>query len=145
MDNPGILNLGDRSIAAALTGETITEGVSQSGVAQAFVDRLAGMLAATVQVAFAYGSGGTTCKVDIETSLDQGATWIPIARLAFTTASATKLVNLSGLTAKTSPATVAALSDDASLDGVLGDRLRARVTSTGTYTDTTVSVRVAAR
>lgn len=141
----GIYNLGDATIAAAVTDLVVTSGVSASGVAQDFIDRLGGMKAVTLQARFNYGSGGTTLKVDVETSLDHGLTWLPIVRLAFGTASAVKVANLSGMTPK-APAAVAALSDDAVLDGILGDRLRARITSTGTYGgNTSVSVRASVR
>lgn len=141
----GIYNLGDATITVAVTDLVITDGVSASGVAQDFIDRLGGMKAVTLQARFNYGSGGTSLKVDVETSLDHGVTWVPVARFAFTTASAVKVANLSGMTSK-SPAAVAALSDDAVLDGILGDRLRARITSTGTYgANTSVSVRASIR
>jgi hypothetical protein len=93
------------------------------------------------------GTGGTTAKVYIQTSLDQGATWVDIACLAFTTTGAVKVVNLSGLTPKTTPVTPTdgALTDDTCVDGVLGDRLRAKIVTTGTYANAIVSVRVAVR
>lgn len=142
MINPGIYNLGDVGITAALTDDVITDGSSSNE----FIADLDGVTAVSIQARFVYGSGGTSVKADIDTSLDQGATWIPVARLAFTTANAQKIVNLSGLTPKTTPVTPAALSDDTCLDGVLGDRLRCRVTSVGTYAgNTTLSVRAAVR
>ena len=142
----GIYNLGDRTITAAVSDIVITEGTSASGAAQAQIDRLEGMTALTIQAKFVYGAGGTSVKVDIETSLDQGLSWVPIARLAFTTANAVKVINLSGLTVKTTPATPAPLSDDSCLDGVLGDRIRCRITSVGTYSsNTSISVRASIR
>lgn len=141
MNNSGIFDLGSREITAALTDEVLTDGSEGE-----FIVDLEGMTAVSIQVRLVYGSGGTTVKVDVETSLDQGASWISIARLAFTTASAIKVVNLSGLTPKTTPATPAVLSDDTCLDGILGDRLRAKVTSTGTYGgSTSIAVRAAVR
>lgn len=146
MNNAGIYSLGDAVIGAPVTDQVITAGTSAQGTTQELIDRLDGMTALSVQVRFAYGAGGISLKVDIETSLDQGQTWVPIARLAFTTVSATKVVNLSGLTPKTTPASPGPLSDDACLDGVLGDRLQAKVTSTGTYSNnTSISVRAAVR
>lgn len=142
MINPGIYNLGDVGITVALTDSVITDGSSSNE----YIADLDGVTAVSIQARFVYGSGGTSVKADIDTSLDQGATWIPVARLAFTTANAQKIVNLSGLTPKTTPVTPAALSDDTCLDGVLGDRLRCRVTSVGTYAgNTTLSVRAAVR
>lgn len=146
MDNPGLYDLGSRAITAALTEEVITSGVDAQGVAREYLSDLEGMLSATLQVSFTYGSGGSTCKVMIETTLDHGATWVEIARFAFAQASLLKLVNLSGLTPVTTLYAPAALSDDAVKDGLLGDRFRARITSTGTYAgNSSVSVRLNAR
>lgn len=144
--NARVYNLGDRAITSAVTDSVITEGVSAQGVAQAFIDRLEGASAITLSANFTYGSSGTSVKVDVDTTLNQGTTWIPICRFAFTTASAEKVANVSGLTPKTTAATPAALSDDACLDGVIGDRLRARLTTVGTYAgNTSVSVRASVR
>jgi hypothetical protein len=142
----GLYNLGDEAIAAAVTNVVITDGVSSAGVAQSFIDGLEGVTAVTLQANFTYGSGGTNLKVDVETSLDQGVTWISIARFAFLLASAEKVVNLSGLTPVTTVYTPVTLSDDSVKDGILGDRLRARITSTGTYAgNTSISVRASVR
>ena len=133
----GIVSLGDFTLAGNAT---------QVGE---WVEKLAGMTAATLLSKFAIGAGGGTTKVYIQTSLDQGATVVDVACATFTTASASKIQNVSGLTAKSSPAapTDATLTDDTTLDGVLGDRLRAKVVTSGTvYTgQTTVAVRAAVR
>lgn len=137
-----IYNLGDYALTTAVTGEVITES---DDAAYMEVDDF---LAATIQVDFNYGSGGTTCRVYVQTTLDQGATWIDVSATALTTASATKVINLSGLTPKTTAATPAdgALTDDTALDGVLGDRWRVKITSTGTYAgSTSLSVRMSTR
>lgn len=146
MNNPGTKNLGDRAITTALTGEVITSAPDIQGQTQEYLDNLEGMLAATLSVNFVYGSGGTTCIVTVETTLDQGTTWTEVARFAFATASEHNQVNLSGLTPVTTVYTPAALSSDSVKDGILGDRWRAKVTSTGTYAgNTSVSVRLNAR
>ena len=145
MVNPGIYNLGDVAVAAinaATAGSVVTEGAD--GVAN--IDDLDGIVAATLQANFSYGSGGTTLKVIFETSLDQGTTWIEVARLAFTTAGAQKIVNLSALTPVTTVYTPATLSDDAVKDGILGPRWRARIIAAGTYAgNTALSLRLVAR
>jgi hypothetical protein len=144
MDNPGIYDIGSSAITVALTGEVITSVTDSNGDAQAYVGDLDGALGVGLQVRFSYGSGGTTCKVYVQTTLDQGDTWIDVACAAFTTSSATKVLNLSGLTAKTTAATPGdgALADDTAVDGIIGDRWRVKVTSTGTYAgSTTVAVR----
>ena len=139
-----IYNLGDSAITAALTNEVITEGTASNGQSQELISNLDEVTALTLFCNFTYGSGGTTCAVVVQTSLD-GTNWIDIARFDFTTASAAKRCNLSGLTA-VAIAAVAALASESVLDGILGDRLRAKVTSTGTYAgNTSVSVRACVR
>lgn len=140
------LNLGDKAIAAATAGEVITAGSDSNGASQAFLSGLGDISAACLQCNFTYGAGGTSLKVCIETTLDQGVTWIEVARFAFTTASAEKLMNLSALTPKIAAYTPAACSDDAAVDGILGDRWRAKIIVVGTYSgNTSVSVRMQAR
>lgn len=136
MNNPGCYSLADTAITTALTGS-----------AQTAIENLEGMLAASIQAKFAYGSGGTTAKVYVQTTLDDGITWVDIASFAFTTASATKVINLSGLTPKTTAVTPSdgALTDDTCVDGVLGNALRAKLTTTGTYVNSTLSVKLIAR
>jgi hypothetical protein len=145
MDNPGIFNLGTASIAAAVADSVITEGVSATGVSQALIVRLAGMASVSLHANFTYGSGGTACVVIVQTSLDQGASWIDIARFDFGTSSAAKTANVSA-SAAVGVATVAALSSEGKVDGILGDRLRAKITSTGTYAgNTSISLRASVR
>lgn len=140
----GIYNLGDRAITGALTDEVITQGVSSAGVAQEFIDGLEWMAAATLFVNFTYGSGGATTLVYVRTTLDS-VNWIDIARFDFAQVSTAKRANLSGLET-CSVAAVAALSGEGLLQGILGDRLQVKVTSTGIYAGNTfVSVRAAVR
>lgn len=130
----GTFSLGDFSIGAAATqvGEV--------------VDDLSGALAVTLSARLAYGSGGTSCYALVETSLDQGVTWVQIARFDFTTSGLQKVLTVSGLTPRLSAASAGSLSADTALDGTLGDRLRATVVSTGTYAGSTVvSVRANVR
>ena len=59
-----------------------------------------------------------------------------------------KIVNLSGLTPRTTVLTPtdATLADDTAVDGVLGDRLRLKITSTGTFgSGSVISARIACR
>ena len=148
MNAPGIYDVGSSAITTAVTGSVITSSTDSAGTAIEYVDRLDGLTAITAQFRLAYGSGGTTVKAYLQTSIDQGTTWVDIACVAFTTSSSTKVVNLSGLTAKTTAATPTdgSLTDDTCVDGILGDRLRVKITTTGTYAgSTTLSVRVSAR
>ena len=144
MINPGVYNLGDRVVTGAMSGEVITDGTDSD----AFIKNLEGLLSANIEIRFSYGAGGTNCKVYVQTSLDQGTTWIDVICMLSTTASETLVFNLSALTAKTTgyAPTDGSLADDTSVDGILGDRWRVKLTTTGTYTtNTSVAIRLTAR
>lgn len=133
---PGVYNLGDFTVTAAGTvvGDAITG--------------LDGMLACALQARLAYGSGGATIKVYVQTSFDQGATWTDIACFAFAQTSAVEAANLSALTPVTTlyALTDGSLTDDTVKDGMLGDRLRVKIVSVGTYAGSTLlSVRALVR
>jgi len=91
-----------------------------------------------VETAFAYGAAGTTCKVWIQTRVKDG-TWRDIISHAFTTAAATKwsAIQTGIAVAAAITASDAALTDDTILDGFIGDELRVKYTTTGTYTGAT--------
>lgn len=141
-------------MALGAFGLTTNSGASDKAITGAGtftcdpITGLAAMLAAAVQIRFEYGSGGTSVKVYLQTSFDGGNTWVDIACRAFTTASETRILNLSALTPKTTAIqpTDGTLTDDTTVDGVLGDRLRIKGVSVGTYAGQTVlSARVVAR
>lgn len=136
MNSPGLYSLGDVNITAAAT--QLVDAV----------DGLDGMLAALLQLRFAYGSGGTAVKVYVQSSADAGTTWYDVACVVFNTASETELLNLSALTPKTTLVvpTDGTLTDDTAVDGIIADRLRLKVVSTGTYAgNTLLSARLIAR
>ncbi len=60
--------------------------------------------------------------------------------MVFNTAGEIEAVNISALTPKTTQMapTDGTLTDDTTVDGVLGDRLRAKVVSTGIYAGSTL-------
>lgn len=93
-----------------------------------------------LQAKFLYGAGGTAVKVFVQTSLDNAATWFDIASFAFATAAATKV---SAVTVYIAPAAQGATPTDATLadntinQGIIGDQLRCKYVSTGTYTGAT--------
>lgn len=132
MDNPGPLQLTFNGGAFQITGAGVLVGDWITG--------LAGILAASLQAQFLYGSGGENCTVYVQTSIDQGQTAIDIAAIEFAQASGTEIVNLSALTPKTTPAapTQQSLAPGSSVDGVLGDCLRAVVVVAGTYNNSTL-------
>ncbi len=136
MLNPGDYSLCDYRLTTALNAVAFTP-----------IKNLEGILAVAVEARFFYGSGGTSLKAYVQTTLDDGATWIDIASFAFTTSSATRVINLSALTPKTTAVTPTdgALADDTAIDGILGSALRVKLTSTGTYSNTIASVKVSCR
>ena len=90
------------------------------------------------QAAFVRGAGGTTCDVFIQTSVDNGSTWIDIMQFAFATTTVTKMSGVRpyiALAANVTP-TDGSLSDNTILDGCIGDRLRVKTVVVGTYSST---------
>lgn len=103
---------------------------------------LTGMQSLTVSLRFAYGSGGTNVKAYLQTSLDGGNRFVDIACVKFEVASEEAILNFSALTPKLTQVTPTdgAIADDTAIDGVLGDRVRLKVISTGTYAGNTALV-----
>jgi hypothetical protein len=118
----------------------LTIGVAVAATAGTAVVRLAGMNYLGVEAIFLYGAGGTTVKAWIQTSFDGGTTWVDIINLPFTTAAASKTAAVStSVTAGTAPVAVTdgTAADSAIVNGVLGDRVRVKYVTTGTYTGAT--------
>lgn len=133
MDTPGAYTLIAMDLTTALTAQ-----------AQTSVDGLDGIAAVTIEAEFAYGSGGTTCALIVQTSHDGGTIWFDIARFDFLLASRRASCNLTGLLAN-AVATYAALSAEGVNNGNLGPMLRGVITSTGTYVNTTATLRASVR
>lgn len=148
MDNPGTYSLTQNGTAnppstdLAITGPNVAPGVICNEISN-----LDGMLAASIEVRLQYGSGGTTIDHYVQTSLDQGSTWLDVAQAHFTTASATKVFNLSALTPVTPPVSPGdgTLAANTAQDGVIGPRWRTKTVVAGTYAGTTLSTRLNAR
>lgn len=123
-----------------LMSESVT--TAQTAVVKTAVFGLARAQSLALQCNFIYGSGGTSAKVWVQTSLDGGLTWIDIANFAHTTASLNRAYNLSANTPLTTiyPVTDGSLADDTAKDGILGDQIRVKFTSTGTYGGATTIV-----
>jgi hypothetical protein len=125
------------SLVASRTFAMHTQTVTAAQAAQTTtpVVGLFGLRGLMVQAAFVYGSGGTTAKYWIQTSLDAGASWIDVMCFAFTTATAKKVSGVRmdiALAAGITP-TDGTLADNTILDGLLGDRIRVKYTTVGTY------------
>lgn len=134
MDNPGPQQLtiagGAFQIAGPATLQSDVIGGQPGGV------DLTGAVSATIQAKFSTGlSAGVSVTVYIQTSLDQGNSWVDIACFGFTNVNASPIVNLSGLTPRTAPVapTYQGLTPGYCVDGVLGDRFQAIAVVEGTY------------
>jgi len=120
-----------------LMNETIT--AAQSATTKTAVSGLARAKSVGLQCIFTYGSSGTTAKAWVQTSFDGGTTWVDIACFDHAATSLSRCYNLSALTPVTTVYTVTdgTLVANTSKDGLLGDQLRVKFTSTGTYAGTT--------
>jgi hypothetical protein len=131
-----------KTITTALTGDTSGYG------AAAGVDLGYGLQYVGFQGVFTYGSGGTTAKAWIQTSFDNGTTWFDVANMAFTTATLTKVGAVSSRIVAAAPATPtdAALADNTINNGLLGNKIRVKLTTTGTYAGgTTLKIDIIAK
>lgn len=133
MDNAGVYSLASLQISAARSLALLTP-----------IEDLDGMSAASLELNFQYGSGGTTCSAIVATSFDSGTTWRHVARFDFTTSTSVKIANIQAATAK-AVAAYADLASEGVNDGILGSQLAVYVVSTGTYVNTTLSVRASVR
>jgi hypothetical protein len=122
---------------ALLESTTITTAVTSTSTAVALPDNVTRI---TLQCKFVYGSGGTAAKVYVQTSFDRGSTWVDIACFAHTTASLTRLYALNCFSSSITDiytATDGSLADDTAKKGLVGDRLRVKYVTTGTYAGST--------
>jgi hypothetical protein len=148
MSNPAQLPRFGNLRATLLAATAITTAVANQ--VSDVVLGLVGMRYLIAEAKFVYGSDGTTATAWVQTSIDGGVTWIDILCFQFTTASASKLFAVTATPATPLGVSVtpgdAALAANSIVDGVLGDRLRVKYTTTGTYGGTTtLSVDVIAK
>lgn len=95
-----------------------------------------GIKGLSLQMNFTYvASAATSIKAYVQTSHDNGETWTDIACFAVTTTSMRRLYNLRGDVAVTSIATPTdgSLTDNTSVNGLLGDLIAVKYVSVGTY------------
>jgi len=117
----------------SLLSPAVTITTAVTGVSGVVAD-VSGIRDLLLEAIFTYGSGGTTLKVWVQTRV-KGGTWRDVANFAFTTASGTKWHKItSSLALAANQATSdAALADNTIVDGFLGDEIKVKYTSTGTY------------
>jgi hypothetical protein len=113
------------------TGITVAQAATVLGTSLS----VAGVRSVTIEAQFTYGSGGTKTTAYVQTSLDGGVTWVDIACFTFLTASLNKVMTVNAATSIVASytATDGSLADDTAKDGILGDRFRVKLTTTGTY------------
>lgn len=112
---------------------TAATGATPLAPAMTGIDKYRGV---TVQAAFTYvASAATSVTAYVQTTLDGGTTWVDVIAFQFTTASATKIGNVRRTTPVTTLATPTdgTLTANTAVDGILGDQLRVKWTSSGTY------------
>lgn len=133
MDNAGIFDLATLQITTPITKSLLTPTID-----------LDGMSAVTLEANFQYGSGGTSCSAIVATTFDEGTTWRHIARFDFSLAARVAVANLDGLLSKAVTSYVDLAAEGVN-DGMLGDQLAVYLLSSGTYINTTLSVRASVR
>lgn len=108
---------------------------------------LDGVTSLSAQLQFAYGSGGGTGKAFLQTSLDGGNTAIDVACITFATSSKVDVFTLAAGSAAIVTPGDGALADDTLRDGILGDRVRLKVVTSGSAyaTQTVLAGRIVAR
>lgn len=129
MINPGIYTIADYAVTTAVAALALTPIVDLEGMEELSID-----------FNFAYGSGGTSVKAWLQTSLSQGTRWRDLACFTATTASKNRDFSLRR-TADTifdTPGNGTLEDDTIAASVVFGDRLRLLVTSVGTYAGGTV-------
>lgn len=128
------------SRAATLLNVTVTTAVTaQTTTPQEMFAQDSVPLHALIEAVFTYGSGGTNATAYVQTSLDNGTTWIDVVTFQFTTSSSKKIYNLSALTPVTTAVTPTdgSLSANTAVDGIVGPIWRVKYTTTGTYAGST--------
>ena len=119
----------------------ITAAVSATATTQTSFKKRPVSLA--LQANFTYTSGGTSADAYVQTSLDNGATWVDIANFHFTTASAIRAYNLTNA-AVTTQATPGdgSLTANTCVNGFLGSLYRVKyvVLASASYVGTTLII-----
>jgi hypothetical protein len=108
--------------------------VATSIVAVDFGDMPSYVKGLTLEAIFTSGTGGTSTKAYVQTTID-GTNWTDIACFAFTTTDARRIFNLTANTPITSIATPTdgSLSDNTAVDGIIGTQVRVKYVTVGTY------------
>jgi hypothetical protein len=123
-----------------LTEKSITTALTDYLGPEVFVPN--GIQSIVAQGNFVYGSGGTSLDAYLQTTVDNGETWIDIANWNFTTSSA-RVIHVIGMAYPQVEAYTAldgSIAANTIKDGILGSLLRVKLTTTGTYAATTIEI-----
>lgn len=128
MNNPGVFTLAALQLSAPMSQSLLTP-----------ITDLAGMVENGLAFDFRYGSGTGTAVAIVATTFDGGTTWWHITRFDFAVTSLRRYKThiLSSISATYADLT----SDNTHNEGLFGDQLAVFLTTTGTYSNTTLSVR----
>lgn len=120
-------------MSVTLCNQAITTPVT--GLVSEPAEGFGDVTALTVVAQFVAMGGGTAVDLWVQTSIDQGVTWIDIAHFSWAAASVVVAVNVSGLVSITAPVAITdgGLAVNSVREGILGDRYRTKITSIGTY------------
>lgn len=91
-----------------------------------------------IEALFVRDGGGTDVQIFVQTSLDGGVTFFDIMNIRFTTSSGNRISSVfrTSVAASITP-TDAGLAANQVINGLIGDRVKVKVVSTGTYTGPT--------
>jgi len=97
-----------------------------------------GLTGIVVEAKFVYGANGTDVTAHLQTSLDNGDSWIDIMAFHFLVASLRSVMAVvHGLQATPVTPKDVALADDTAQNLIIGDLFQVSLTTTGNYTGTT--------
>lgn len=124
----GVFSLGDLQLSTPVAGTAIGAGTGA-------VLNMAGVRHATFEAALsAVGTNGTSAKAWLQTSFDQGSSWFDIACAALGGTSGRVVHGIDfGVTKQNAALTDGTLADNTVIEGIVGDRFRWKVTTTGTF------------
>lgn len=139
MDNPGsyFLLIGGTDFAIGNAGTYVGD----------WLQDIDGMLSASVQLDFRAGTtpGESDVRAFLQTTIDDGNTPIDLACCLFTAGGRRVFTVAADTTPTPVVATDAAIPDDTVIGGILGNRLRLKVVSTGSWSSTYLGARVVVR
>lgn len=116
---------------------TTAQSIATRGKVFKLPDTCKGLLA---YVIFVDGGDGTTIDVFIQTSFDKEATWIDIMHFDFLLTAGNRIMHVreeTAIVADVTPTDGTGPADGTAISGIIGDHVRARIVTTGTYTGTT--------